>query len=478
MVDRDLPVFAAVDLGASSGRVCAGIVHDESVQMHTVHRFPNRPQLRDGHLRWDLRALYDNVLTGLAVVIEAFPNVQSIGIDTWGVDYGLLDANGVLLGDPIAYRDERTTASVIDDVHARVSRDRLFEITGLQFLPFNTIYQLAAETNSEVWNRAAKVVMLPDLIAYRLTGELRTEATVASTTGLVDVYTGDWSPELLTALGLASNLLPPIEAPGGIRGEVRPEIRAQIGASATTVVTTVASHDTASAVAAIPALDERFAYVSSGTWSLVGLELGEPIQTPVARDANFTNERGIDGRIRFLRNVGGLWLLEECLRSWADAGTAVELVDVLAEAAALPDDGPRIDVDDPDFVAPGAMPKRIAKAANAPGMSPAATTRCIIDSLADAYAATLTKATEIANREVDVVHVVGGGSQNELLCRQTSERVGLPVVAGPAETTAFGNVLVQARACGALPNSLPEMRAIAARSIKTQRFEPVGSGAQ
>jgi rhamnulokinase len=477
MDDRDRPVFAAVDLGATSGRVFAGVVDGDTVELQPVHRFANEPHVRDGHLRWDLRRLYDNVLTGLAAVAATFPHLRSIGIDTWGVDYGLLDDDGALIADPIAYRDERTTAAVVDAVHARVDRAHLFDLTGLQFLPFNTIYQLAAEASGSAWPRAAKVVMLPDLIAYWLTGELRCEATIASTTGLIDIHTGRWSPELLSALDIAWDLLPPIDEPGTIRGELRSDVAALIGAPPSTVVTAVASHDTASAVAAVPVMDDRFAYVSSGTWSLVGLELQRPILTGAARDANFTNERGTDGRTRFLRNVGGLWLLEECLRSWADSGTPVELVGLLADAAALPDDGLRVDVDDPGLVAPGAMPDRIANAAGTRRLAPAAIARCVVDSLADAYARTLQTAAEVADRNVDVVHVVGGGSQNELLCRLTAERGRVPVVAGPTEATALGNVLVQARAHGEMPNSLPELRQVAARSIETRRYEPIATGA-
>jgi rhamnulokinase len=469
------PVFAAVDLGAASGRVVAGVVEGEAIVLHTVHRFPNGPQARDGNLRWNLTALYREVLTGLAQLAHEYPNVVSIGIDTWGVDYGLLDADGRLLAEPVSYRDDRT-AAVVDDVHARVSRQEHYEITGVQFLPFNTIYQLAAERQGPQWERAAHVVLLADLVSYWLTGELRTEATNASTTGLADAHSHTWSVELLQRLDIGTERLPPIEPPGIVRGSLRRELPARLGLPASTVVTSVGSHDTASAVVGIPADKRPFAYVSSGTWSLVGLELDAPIITQDARAANFTNEYGVDDRIRFLRNVGGLWLLQESLRAWAEAGRAFDIQELLADAAASTDDGTRVDVNDPAFVPPGDIPARIASAVDRQDLTPAMTVRCIIESLADAFAGTVHRAEALAGASVEVVHIVGGGSQNDLLCRRTADRTGLPVVAGPVEATALGNILVQARAHGAVPESLDAMRAMVASTSDVRRFEPSGTG--
>jgi rhamnulokinase len=469
------PVFAAVDLGASGGRVIAGILGDDRVELHTVYRFPNAAREQDGHLRWNLTALYANVLKGLAALASEFPDVVSIGIDTWGVDYGLLDDAGELLAQPVAYRDGRT-AEVVDRVHRTMPPDELYRINGLQVLPFNTIYQLVAEQRARHWDKVARVALLPDLLAFWLTGELRTEATNASTTGLVDVHTGAWSPEILGRFSIRAGLFAPIEQPGCVRGHLRPGLCEHLGLRSSTVVTTVGSHDTASAVAGVPASSRRFAYVSSGTWSLVGVELDAPILTNAARVANFTNERGIDGRVRFLRNVGGLWLLQELLAAWNRRGTAHDVAALLAEAAEVADTGARIDPNSPDLVGPGDMEARVAAAIAAGGHgpldTPAAYVRCIIESLAEAYARNVRSATALAGLDVDVVHIVGGGSQNELLCRRTADHMGLPVVAGPVEATALGNVLVQARSHGVLTGSIDVLRAQCAESTDLRRYEP------
>lgn len=448
-----MPVYAAADIGASSGRVMAGVVEHDRVALEAVHRFPNGVTEIEGHLRWDFTTLYREVVAGL----EFVPDAVSIGIDTWAVDYGLLDADDNLLAEPIAYRDDRT-ATVIDTVHALVPPEQLYDINGLQFLPFNTIYQLAAERESPLWPDVAHVVLLPDLIAHRLTGELRTELTNASTTGLVDARTRQWSSKLFERLGIPESLLPPVQSPGEVRGRT----------PAGTPVIAVGSHDTASAVVGVPATTERFAYIASGTWSLVGLELPAPVLTEAARAANFTNEIGVDGRTRFLRNVGGLWLLQECLRAWQRD----DLDELLAAAARLSTGGPRIDVDDPAFIPPGQMPDRIAAVTGRPAMTPVETTRCILDSLAAGYARTVQQAADLAGVDVDVIHVVGGGSQNVLLCQLTADAAGIPVLAGPVEATALGNVLVQARVDGTMPASLEAIRATIAASFPLRRFAP------
>ncbi|MEU4745083.1 rhamnulokinase family protein, partial [Actinosynnema sp. NPDC023658] len=414
-------VFGAVDIGASGGRVVAGVVTGGRTTLHVVHRFPNGAVTRDGHLRWDFTGLYREVLTGLGALAARFGEVVSLGIDTWAVDYGLLAEDGTLLAEPVAYRDGRTTDAVTR-VHERVSPEALYAVNGLQFLPFTTLYQLEAERASPLWDKAAHVVLLPDLLAYWLTGELRTEVTNASTTGLLDVRTRTWVPELAAGVPF-----PPLQEPGEVRGLLRPEVVSATGLPRTTPVTTVGSHDTASAVVALPADGSRFAYVSSGTWSLVGVELPGPVVSGRARELNFTNEGGVDGRTRFLRNVGGLWLLQESLREWA----GVDPSDLLAQAEALPAGGPTVDVDDPAFIAPGDMPRRIAAAATGPLRTQAETVRCVLDSLAVAYARTVDQAVELTGREVDVIHIVGGGSRNDLLCRLTAALSGRRVTAGP-----------------------------------------------
>jgi rhamnulokinase len=474
------PVFAAVDLGATSGRVVAGRFTGRGFDLDVVHRFANVPVERAGHLRWDVQRLFDEVLAGLEWLAERYPNVVSIGIDSWGVDYGLLDRGGELLADPVSYRAPRT-AKAVERVHAALPPDALYRINGVQHLPFNTVYQLATDRTRPQWDEVAHVVLLPDLIAYWLTGELATEATIASTTGLVDVRTGTWSHAVLDAAAVDAALLPPIVRPGTLRGPVRPELCRRLGLPVTTVVTNVGAHDTASAVAAVPAADERFAYVSSGTWSLVGVELGEPNVTDAARAANFTNERAVDGGIRFLRNVGGLWLLEECLRAWAAAGEAHDLDELLRRAGAVGDSGARIDVDAPELLAPGDMPARIAAAvAGHGGRAPtdaAETTRCILDSLAERIGSTVADARRLSDIEVDVLHVVGGGSQNELLCRLAATAAGRPVIAGPVEATALGNLAAQARAHDVMPGTWSDARRTVARSELLRRYEPNGVGA-
>ncbi|MGG6380186.1 rhamnulokinase [Paenarthrobacter sp. NEAU-H11] len=473
------PVFAAVDIGASSGRVILGRIAGSGVELEVVHRFSNGVVEIDGGLRWDFDALFAEVLKGLtaAATVAAVQGerILSIGIDTWAVDYGLVNAAGELTAPPFSYRDDRSRAAV-EPVHRKLDPARLYATTGLQFLQFNTIYQLASEPDLD----GLQALLIPDLIAFLLTGQRRTEATNASTTGLFDAVAGEWATEFFTALGLRKDLFPPLIQPGEAIGTLLPEIAARSGLPRDTKVVAVGSHDTASAVAAVPAKaedgEENFAYISSGTWSLVGLELKHPVLTEASRAANFTNERGVDGTIRYLRNMGGLWLLSECQRTWAQEGVRPELTALLTAAAALPAGGPQINPDDPYFIAPDHMPERIRGAVRRTGEvlpnDPAAITRCIMDSLAAGYARTIRDAERVADRTVDVVHIVGGGSQNRLLCQLTADATGRKVVAGPVEATALGNVLVQARAAGAVCGGLAELRALVVQGHDLQAFAP------
>jgi rhamnulokinase len=467
-------VVAAVDIGASGGRVMAGVIDGGRVTLDPIYRFPNLAEPLDGYLRWNITGLFEEVLHGLGLLAVKYPEVASIGIDTWAVDYGLLDANGHLLAEPISYRDPRTDTAV-QRVHERLSQAELFEINGLQFLPFNTMYQLVAEQNGALWQHASHIVLLPDLIAYWLTGTLRTEYTNATTTGLVDIGTRQWSSELLAQLGIPASMLPEIEHPGATRGPLISHLAERLGMDSSTVVTTVGSHDTASAIVGVPAIHDRFAYIASGTWSLVGVELDHVVVTASALTANFTNEGGVDGTTRLLRNVGGLWLLQESMRTWVDEGYSPDLQTLLDDAAALPS-GSTFDVDNDTFLAPSDMPMRIANSVSASGQrapsNPAEVVRCILDSLAASYAHTIRHAAELSGREIDVVHIVGGGSQNELLCQLTANATGKPVIAGPVEATAIGNVLVQARAIGAAPGSLQDLRALVIASTKLTRYQP------
>lgn len=475
-------VFAAIDIGASSGRVMLGRVSPESgVSLETIHRFPNGVVELDGGLRWDFNALFAEVLKGLSAAADVSATngerIVSIGIDTWAVDYGLVNKAGELTAQPYSYRDERSRATV-ERVHSAIPPEKLYASTGLQFLQFNTLYQLAAEQNLD----GVQALLIPDLIAFLLTGVRRTEATNASTTGLLDAVAGEWATDFLDALRLPRNIFPSLIQPGETIGTLLPAILKQTGLPSDTTVVAVGSHDTASAVAAVPARvlgtsgDQDFAYISSGTWSLVGVELNAPVLSEASRKANFTNERGVDGTIRYLRNVGGLWLLSECQRAWAAQGFSQALPALLDSAAALPAGGPQINADDPAFTAPDNMPDRIRAAVRNTGAvlpdRAAAVVRCIMDSLAADYARTLADAERLTGRTTSVVHIVGGGSQNRLLCQLTADATGKPVIAGPVEGTAQGNVLVQARAAGVVAGGLAELRELVAAGTSLEHYEP------
>jgi len=442
--------------------VIAARVSGARVELHEVCRFPNEPVLAGGTLHWDILRLHASVVAGLAAAAASFP-LASAGIDAWGCDYGLLDADGTLLGNPVHYRDART-----DAVAAPVPFPDLYQATGIQHLPFNTIYQLAAASGTTLLKAARTLLLVPDLLAYWLTGSVSVEVTNASTTALLDVATRQWAGGIIERAGLPASLFPPLRAPGETIGLIT---AAGAGAARLPLIA-VGSHDTASAVVAVPAAGPRFAYISSGTWSLVGLELPSPVLSEASREANFTNEAGIDGTIRYLRNVTGLWLLQECLRHWGLA----DLEALLAGAAAVPGLRYVVNADDPVFLPPGDMPGRIAAWLSARGLPvPASreeTVRCVLDSLALAYRRALLAAQDLSGRHADVVHIVGGGSRNELLCQLTAEATGLPVIAGPAEATALGNVLVQARALGAAPADLTGLRALARESAGLRTYTP------
>lgn len=481
---------AAVDLGASSGRVMLGTVSGIGPQgdlsaatltLEELARFPNEPVQVGGTLLWDILALYRSIVEGL----RGAPPLASVGIDSWGVDHGLLDADGVLLGNPVHYRDARTDG-VPERVFTEVSAADLYHRTGIQILPFNTVFQLAAARGTAQLANARTMLLIPDLLTYWLTGDIGAEVTNASTTALLDARTGTWDAGLMASLGIDAGLLPPLRDPGTTAGPLRPDVVEAIGQSA--VVTRVASHDTASAVVAVPAEHGRFAYISCGTWSLVGVELTRPVLTEEGRQANFTNERGVDGTIRYLRNVMGLWPLQECLRVWK---AQADLPALLAAAAARPAFAAVVDIDDPLFLPPGDMPARIEEACRREGQpvptDPAGFVRCIVDSLAVAHSKAIDDAVRLSGRPVEVVHLIGGGSHNDLLCQATADACRLPVVAGPAEATAIGNVLVQVRArsralpadseprSGAgepRPYDLATLRALVRASFPTRTFTP------
>ena len=455
-----MKTFAAVDLGASSGRVMVGRAGPGSLSLRAVNRFPNEPVRVGGTLHWDILALYRGVLEGLRL---AGP-VDAVGIDSWAVDYGLLDATGALLGNPVHYRDLRTDG-VAAQVATVIGEEKLYALTGLQRLPFNTIYQLVAAAGTPQLDVARQLLMIPDLVAYWLTGEVGAEFTNASTTQLLDLGSGRWAGELMTALGIRPALFPPLRAPGTVIGPVLPEW----GLGGADVIA-VGSHDTASAVVGVPAAGPDFAYISCGTWSLVGVELDAPVLTEASRRANFTNEGGVDGTVRYLRNVMGLWPLQECLREWGSP----DLPALLREAAAAPAFRAVVDLDDPIFLPPGDMVGRLTRASGCPPAGRAELVRCILDSLALAHRRAVRQAQELSGRRVDVVHIVGGGARNELLCQLTADACGLPVHAGPVEATALGNILVQARAAGAIHGDLSALRGLLRQTQQIVRYEPRG----
>jgi rhamnulokinase len=468
MPDRTVRV-AAVDLGASSGRVMVGTVGPETLELEEVHRFRNGPvTASDGSLRWDASRLREEILAGLG----RCGAVDAIGVDAWAVDYGLLSDDGRLLGDPYCYRDSRTD-EVRDKVLSKVSEEELFSVTGLQQLPFNTIYQLQAEP---AMTSASTLLLIPDLVGFWLTGEVGAEATNASTTQLYDVRARGWATGLAERVDVPVRLLPDLREPGEVLGRLLPEVAAETGLDAGTPVVAVGSHDTASAVVGVPFDDpRRAAYISSGTWSLVGVETEDPVLTEAARHANFTNEGGVDKTTRFLRNVMGLWMLSECQREWG-LERPEDLRELLSKAEEEAAFATVLDVDDPAFMAPGDMPERIAAWCSKHGVAApethAATVRCLLESLALAYRRAVREAAELSGQQVDVVHVVGGGARNELLCQLTADACGVPVLAGPVEATALGNVLVQARALGIDLPDLPAMRALLRSTQDLVRYDP------
>ncbi|ONI60537.1 rhamnulokinase [Leifsonia sp. ALI-44-B] len=491
---------AAVDLGATSGRVMLGHIGAGELTLIPVARFPNTPVRTPDGYHWNILELYRSITAGLTHAAREAPEVESIGIDSWAVDYGLL-RGGRLLGIPYHYRDERNQQGV-DDVHAVVPFDELYRQNGLQFLPFNTVYQLAAEQRAGTLPLADDLLLIPDLIAYWLTGEKVAEATNASTTGLLrpagaatalegaaragrpasssaaaaPLARPVWNDDLIATLGLPRDILPPLVSPGERIGSLLPAVQADTGIGAHVPVTAIGSHDTASAVVAVPMLTDDAAYISCGTWGLVGVELEHPVLTDASRAANFTNEGGVDGRTRFLHNVMGLWLLSESVRWWERDGETIDLPSLLAQAADVSGEISVFDADDPRFLTPGDMPGRIASYLGERGLrvpaSRAEFVRSILESLAEAFARAVHAASELSGKRVGVIHVVGGGSQNALLCQLTADRAGLPVEAGPVEATALGNVLVQARAAGIIDGDLETLRALVAQTVSPRTFSP------
>ncbi len=469
-------LVAAVDLGASAGRVMVGEVGPGQLQLREAHRFANRPVSAGGTVYWDVLALYAGLLDGLRLA-DAGCELASVGVDSWGVDFGLLDAGGTLLGNPVHYRDART-AGVAARLLAQLGASELYSVTGIAELGVNTLFQLASAAGTPQFGAARTMLLIPDLLAYWLTGQIGAEVTIASTTQLLDVTTGRWSVPVIERAGLPPGIFPPLRIPGDQIGTLAPDAQAASGLPARTPVIAVASHDTASAVAATPAARPGFCYISCGTWSLVGMELDRPVLTEESRLARFTNETGVDGTVRYLRNVTGLWLLQESIRTWAAAGLPADLGPLLRSAAGAEPLRAVVDPDDEEFVPPGDMPSRIAAACARTGQpvpsNQAETVRCVLDSLALAHGRAIEQVQRLSGQAADVVHLVGGGSRNPLLCQLTADACGFDVLAGPAEATALGNVLIQARALGAAPGDLHGLRALVRATQAVRRYTPAG----
>ena len=463
---------AAVDLGATSGRVMLGHVGPDQLSVEAVHRFSNDPvRVTDG-LHWNILELYRNLLIGLRKAVVEQPDLAGVGIDSWAVDYGLVSGDR-LINNPFHYRDERTARGV-DLVHKIADHASLYATNGLQFQPFNSIYQLAVDQEAGVIDDTTRMLMLPDLLGFWLTGEQIGERTNASTTGLLDVSTGSWNATLIDKLSLPRSLFPSLVDPGSRVGLLRDDLAAEVGAALDVIA--VGSHDTASAVVGVPMTEPGAAYISSGTWSLVGVELDRPVLTEESREANFTNEGGVDGKIRYLRNVMGMWLLSESIRTWEREGQTVELTTLLAQAAAITTPVAIFDANHPSLLPPGDMPKRITELCVAAGTaapnSPPEFARSIVESLAEAYATAIDDAERLSGSKINLVHIVGGGSQNTLLCQLTANRTGRRVLAGPVEATAIGNVLIQGRAAGLVDGELSELRALVARTFPLAEYQP------
>ncbi len=465
----------AIDLGAESGRAILGLFDGERIRLEVVHRFPNGPVRTLDTLHWDVLRLHGDVLTGLRKCAAEHGGVDSVGVDTWGVDFALLGRDGTLLGNPRHYRDPHTEG-VMEAAFARMPRAELYRKTGLQFMRFNSLFQLLAlqRDRSPLLDAAETLLFMPDLFHYFLTGMKVNEYTDASTSQLLDPAERNWAFDVFRTFGLPVKLAGTLVPPGTVLGPLRTGVATETGLGAVPVVVP-ATHDTAAAVAAVPAGAGTWAYISSGTWSLVGVEIASPLLGDDALAANFTNEGGVAGTVRFLKNVMGLWLVQECRRAWEREGKSYDYGELTRLADAAPPFVSIVDPDDAGFLFPPNMPAALAEYCRNHGEpAPAdagAAVRCCLESLALKYRWVLEKTEALTGKRADVIHVVGGGCQNTLLCQFTADACGRPVVAGPVEATAAGNVLTQALGQGLL-KSLAEAREVVRRSFDVVTYEP------
>ena len=460
---------AAIDLGASSGRIAVGSLDSGSLVIQEVHRFKHEAKVTDGGgLHWEWSKIIDEVKTGLLKAQE-LGEIISVGIDTWAVDYGLLDIQGNLIEEPYCYRDSRTDG-LMQSISDSLGAEWIYQKTGIQFMFFNTAYQLHAARNTPAMKSATTFLMLPDLLNYVLSGVQSNDITNASSTQLLNAHSQEWDWELIDKLEIPRSIFPALHKPGVKLGKIKGHGKLD-GIS----VVAVGSHDTASAVAGVPMRSTKdSAYISSGTWSLVGLELDAPITRAKALSYNITNEAGVADRIRFIKNVSGMWLLEESLRYWKSQGLTLTAADLTRDANQLAREQ-IINTNDPRFAKPGAMPERIAEYCRETNQkvpnTPAEFARCIFDSLSDAYAQSLRELEDAANVKVKEINIIGGGSSNDLLNQLTADVTGLPVIAGPAEATVMGNLIIQMISSGWIAN-LEEGRKLIAESAQRKEFHP------
>ncbi len=473
--------FIAIDLGASNGRVLLGRWDGDRFDLHELHRFANGPVNVLGSLHWDVLQLWSEIKTGLARYAQQWNQpLAGIGLDTWGVDYALLDRAGRLLGNPYHYRDARTDG-MVEQAFDLVGRDAIFDATGIQFMQINTLFQLLSmvERRDPQLAAAETLLMMPDLFHYWLTGRPVAEYTIASTSQMLDARGRAWASSLLASLDIPSAILPPVVMSGAVLGELRPEIVAEAGLRHAPLVIAVGSHDTASAVAAIPGLNSRSAYISSGTWSLVGVETPQPVIDERVLALNFTNEGGVSGDIRLLKNVTGLWLLQESRRQWQREGQDYSWGELMALAAEALPFRSLLDPDARDFASPGDMPAAIRAYCRRTGQpqpdNVGAVVRCCLESLALKARWVIEALETLLGRPLDTIRIVGGGSQNALLAQWTADACQRPVVAGPVEATALGNLMVQAIAAGHLADVTAGRQAVAA-SVELHHFEPGPTG--
>lgn len=469
--------YFAVDLGATSGRTILGSINGSEIEIEEITRFPNHLIQVGDHFHWDIYALYNNIIEGLKKVAARGVEIASIGIDTWGVDFALVGADGLLLRQPYAYRDPHTNGAP-EAFFQRIPRSRVYELTGIQVMNFNSLYQLDTlrRNKCSALEAAQKVLFIPDALAYMLTGEMVTEYTIASTAQMVNAQTRKLEPELLAAVGLTEENFGRFVFPGEKVGTLLPSVQEQTGLGAIPVVA-VAGHDTGSAVAAVPAKNNNFAYLSSGTWSLMGIETSEPVISEITKELNITNEGGVNGTIRLLKNICGMWLLERCRPEWPAELTYPELIAMAKEAKPFQS---LINPDDACFANPKSMTEAINDYCAQTGQHVPAnigeTVRCIFESLALRYRQVLDNLKELSANPIDVLHVIGGGSKNDLLNQFTASATGVSVVAGPSEATAIGNIMVQAVASGAV-ESVAAVRNSLSKSSELKQYEPQDSEA-